>query len=206
MAVVFCYVDKSGDVIERIYIESHNDLSQALQKKDQDIGNALTLVKDCKDQLQHIRENAIEAWFDQVSSFCGKHDMELPNVDDAYVAQERSHRRAPRITHLLHCPVDIFIQIIERQLAELNHRFSEVNTELLLCLTCLSPDDSFIAFDKQKLLRFSEFYPKDFNPRDLLVLEDQLGIYIHYMGTKSNFSQLKGVSSLARKMVEKGLH
>ncbi|XP_021804545.1 zinc finger MYM-type protein 1-like [Prunus avium] len=45
-----------------------NDLSQALQRKDQDIGNAITLVKDCKDQLQHMRENAFEALLDQVSS------------------------------------------------------------------------------------------------------------------------------------------
>ncbi|CAL9012713.1 unnamed protein product, partial [Prunus brigantina] len=165
----------------------------------------MTLVKDCKDQLQHMRENAFEALLDQVSSFCGKHDIEVPNMDDAYVAQWRSHRRAPRITHLHHYRVDIFIQIIEWQLAELNHRFSEVNTELLLCLACLSPDDSFKAFDKQKLLRFAEFYPQDFTPRDLLALEDQLGIYIHHMRTRSDFSQLKGIGSLARKMVEKGL-
>ncbi|KAI5324198.1 hypothetical protein L3X38_033271 [Prunus dulcis] len=157
-----------------------NDLSQALQRKDQDLGNAMTLVKDCKDQLQRMRENAFEALLDQVSSFCGKHDIEVPNMDDAYVAQWRSHRRAPRITHLHHYRVDIFIQIIEWQLAELNHRFSE-------------------------LLRFAEFYPQDFTPRDLLALEDQLGIYIHHMRTMSDFSQLKGIGSLARKMMEKGL-
>ncbi|KAI5335555.1 hypothetical protein L3X38_025688 [Prunus dulcis] len=190
----------------RSILGATNDLSQALQRKDQDIENAMTLVKVCKDQLQHMRENAFEALLDQVSSFCAKHDILVPNMDDAYVAQWRSHRRAPIITHLHHYHVDIFIQIIEWQLAELNRRFSEVNTELLLCLTCLSPDDSFIAFDKQKLLRFAEFYPQDFNSRDLLALEDQLEIYITHMRTMTDFSQLKGIGSLARKMVEKGLH
>ncbi|BBH09012.1 TTF-type zinc finger protein with HAT dimerisation domain, partial [Prunus dulcis] len=189
----------------RSILGATNDLSQALQRKDQDIENAMTLVKVCKDQLQHMRENAFEALLDQVSSFCAKHDILVPNMDDAYVAQWRSHRRAPIITHLHHYRVDIFIQIIEWQLAELNRRFSEVNTELLLCLTCLSPDDSFIAFDKQKLLRFAEFYPQDFNSRDLLALEDQLEIYITHMRTMTDFSQLKGIGSLARKMVEKGL-
>ncbi|KAI5314487.1 hypothetical protein L3X38_043663 [Prunus dulcis] len=190
----------------RSILGATNDLSQALQRKDQNIENAMTLVKVCKDQLQHMRENAFEALLDQVSSFCAKHDILVPNMDDAYVAQWRSHRRAPIITHLYHYRVDIFIQIIEWQLAELNRRFSEVNTELLLCLTCLSPDDSFIAFDKQKLLRFAEFYPQDFNSRDLLALEDQLEIYITHMRTMTDFSQLKGIGSLARKMVEKGLH
>ncbi|XP_034198219.1 uncharacterized protein LOC117613754, partial [Prunus dulcis] len=153
-----------------------------------------------------MRDNGFEALLDQVFSFCGKHDIEVPSMDDAYVAQWRSHRRAPRITQIHHYRVDIFIQIIEWQLAELNHRFSEVNTELLICLACLSPNDSFIAFDKQKLLRFAEFYPQEFTPRDLLALEDQLGIYIHHMRTRSEFSQLKGIGALARKMVEKGLH
>ncbi|XP_008231297.1 PREDICTED: uncharacterized protein LOC103330486 [Prunus mume] len=120
-----------------------NDLSQALQRKDQDIGNAMTLVKDCKDQLQHMRENAFEALLDQVSFFCGKHDIEVPNMDDAYVAQWRSHWRAPRITHLHHYHVDIFIQIIEWQLAELNLRFSEPT----LPVATASVERSFFAMN-----------------------------------------------------------
>ncbi|CAL2225202.1 unnamed protein product [Prunus armeniaca] len=158
-----------------------NDLSQALQRKDQDIGNAISLVKDCKDALQNMRDNGFEALLDQVSSFCGKHDIDVSNMDYAYVANWRSHRKAPRITKIHHYRVDIFIQIIEGQLAELNHRFSE-------------------------LLRFAEFYPQEFTPRDLFTLEDQLRIYIHHMRTRSEFSQLKGISGLAGKMVEKGFH
>ena len=71
----------------RSILGATNDLSQALQRKDQDIGNAMTLVKVRKDQLQHMIENAFEALLDQVSSFCGKHDILVPNMDDAYVAQ-----------------------------------------------------------------------------------------------------------------------
>ncbi|CAL9024445.1 unnamed protein product, partial [Prunus brigantina] len=74
----------------RSILGATNDLSQVLQKNDQDIGNVITLVRDCKDQLQHMRENAFEALLDQISSFCGKHDIEVPNMDDAYVAQWRS--------------------------------------------------------------------------------------------------------------------
>ncbi|CAL9004523.1 unnamed protein product [Prunus brigantina] len=118
----------------RSLLGATNDLSQALQSKDQDIGNAMSLVKDCKDTLQDMRDNGFEALLDQVFSFRGKHDIEVPNMDHEYVAQWRSHRRALRITQIHHYRVDIFIQIIEWQLAELNHRFSEVNTELLLCL------------------------------------------------------------------------
>ena len=49
------------------------------------------------------------------------------------------------------------------QLQELNNRFNEVNTELLICVACLNPSNPFASFDKQRLNRFAEFYPKDFS-------------------------------------------
>lgn len=50
--------------------------------------------------------------------------------------------------------------------------------ELLLCLACLCPNDSFVVFDKPKLLRLAKFYPNDFSLINLMVLEIQLDIYI----------------------------
>ncbi|KAI5312348.1 hypothetical protein L3X38_041521 [Prunus dulcis] len=38
----------------RSILGATNDLSQASQRKNQDIGNVMTLVKDCKDQRQHV--------------------------------------------------------------------------------------------------------------------------------------------------------
>ena len=56
------------------------------------------------------------------------------------------------------------------QLQGLNDRFTEANTELLLCIGCLCPDDSFHAFDK--------YYPNDFSTTKLEFLKDQLENYI----------------------------
>ena len=92
------------------------------------------------------------------------------------------------------------------QLQELNNRFTEVNTELLLYVTCLNPCDSFIAFDKQKLLRLAQFYPQDFSPIELMILNYQLETYIIDMRSSSEFSELKGISDLAQKMVETKRH
>ena len=92
------------------------------------------------------------------------------------------------------------------QLQELNSRFTEVNTELFLCVACLNPCDSFIAFDKQKLLRLAQFYPQDFSPIELMILNDQLETYIIDMHSSSEFSELKGISDLAQKMVETKRH
>ena len=64
------------------------------------------------------------------------------------------------------------------QLQELNNHFTEVNMELLLCVACLNPNDSFCAFDKQKLLCLAEFYPFDFSKVYLVILGNQLNNYI----------------------------
>ena len=69
-------------------------------------------------------------------------------------------------------------------------------------MASLNPSDSFIAFDEQKLTRFAQFYPKDFSPIELMVLNDQLETYIIDMRSNDQFSQLKGIGDLARKMVE----
>ncbi|BBH08941.1 hypothetical protein Prudu_021296 [Prunus dulcis] len=108
----------------RSILGATNDLSQALQRKDQDIENAMTLVKVCKDQLQHMRENAFEALLDQVSSFCAKHDILVPNMDDAYVAQWRSHRRAP----IIHTSIIIVLALtLPVATASVERAFSAMN-------------------------------------------------------------------------------
>ena len=73
-------------------------------------------------------------------------------------------------------------------------------------MACLNPCDSFIAFDKQKLLRLAQFYPQDFPPIELMILNDQLETYIIDMRSSSEFSELKGISDLAQKMVETKRH
>ncbi|PIN22362.1 hypothetical protein CDL12_04927 [Handroanthus impetiginosus] len=105
-----------------------NELSQALQRKDQDIVNAMKLVKISKDQLQKMRE---EKW-----------DSLLIEAFSFYM-----------------------------QLQEPNDQFDEVNTELLCCVDCLNPNNSFEAFDKQKLIRLAKFYLHDFSSLDRLALD-----------------------------------
>ena len=87
------------------------------------------------------------------------------------------------------------------QLQELNDRFLEANTELLLCVACLCPKDSFSAFDKKRLIQLAEFYPEDFSSVNLLTLDDQLETYIFNMRSSKEFEGLKGLGDLAEKLV-----
>ncbi|KAM2123617.1 hypothetical protein ACFX1Q_021131 [Malus domestica] len=152
-------------------------------------------------RLQRMRESGWESLFDEVSSFCDKNCIKIPSMDDIFTSGERPNRKAHPITNVHHYRVDLFTDVIDKQLIELNDRFTEKNTELLLCVACLSPSNSFSAFDKEKLMRLAQFYPSDFSEHDLELLKEQLENYIWDMTSNSEFADLKGISDLAQKMV-----
>ncbi|XP_022897746.1 uncharacterized protein LOC111411446 [Olea europaea var. sylvestris] len=139
------------------------ELSTALQRKDQDIVNAMSLVTVCKQRLQEMRDNEWDSFLDEVASFCQKHNIDVPDMDSVFVRPGCSWRNTEEMTNFHRFRVDLFYSVIDMQLQELNAHFSEVSTELLLCLACLCPDDSFSAFDKDKLIRLAKYYPKDFS-------------------------------------------
>ncbi|KAH9791737.1 TTF-type domain-containing protein [Citrus sinensis] len=157
-----------------------DELSQALQRKDQDIVNAMNLVR--------------------------LSDIDVPNMDDMFVDRGRSRRKAQEITNLHRYHVELYYAVLDMQLQELNSRFNETNTELLLCLACLSPNDLFSAFNKQKLLRLAQLYPNEFSTIDIMALEIQLDTYILDMRTSGEFSELKDIGDLAKRMVETKRH
>ncbi|KAK2642432.1 hypothetical protein Ddye_024195 [Dipteronia dyeriana] len=108
-------------------------------------------------------------------------------MDDMFIPQCRSRRKTQEIKNMHH-RVDLFCAKIDMQLQELNNHFPEVNTELLLCVACLSPTDQFYAFNKHKLIRLAQFYPRDYSPINLLAPEDQLENYIADMCSSVEFS------------------
>ncbi|CAN6586744.1 unnamed protein product [Malus baccata var. baccata] len=143
----------------KVMLRLTNDLSQALQRKDQEIVNAMASVKSCKEKLHWMRNNGFDALVDEVSSFCENHYIDVPNMEEAFILPRRSRRNALIKTNRHHYRVEFFIYVIDEKITEFEDYFNEVNTKLLICLACLSPKDSFVAFDKPKLLRLAQFYP-----------------------------------------------
>ena len=123
----------------------------------------------------------------EVSSFCTTHDISILNMDETFVVSERSRRNTQQKTNLHHYRVELFYTAIDMQLQELNNHFSEVNTDLLLCMACLNPSNSFVAFNKEKLIHLAKFYPSDFLGIDILALDSQLQNYIFDMHSNDFF-------------------
>jgi hypothetical protein len=132
--------------------------------------------------------------------FVPKTNIVVPNMDDMY--QPRPRQKAQSIKNLHHYSVELCYTVIDMQLQELNNRFTEANSELLLCIACLSPDDLFVAFNKDNILRLAQFYSNDFSTVQLMTLDNQLETYIIDMRYSEKFATLKGIGQLAKKMVE----
>ncbi|XP_016650816.1 PREDICTED: uncharacterized protein LOC103321691 [Prunus mume] len=138
---------------------------------------------------------------DGLSQALQKNDQDIVhNMDDRFLT--RGNKRDQVITNMHYYRVELFCTVIDMQIQELNVRFTEMNTGLLLCVACLNPSDSFSAFDKQKLICLAQYYPNDFSTLDLMILEDQLEKYIMDMRSSIEFSGLNGIADLAQKMVE----
>ncbi|KAL5550599.1 hypothetical protein UlMin_000775 [Ulmus minor] len=103
----------------------------------------------------------------EVSDFCVEQNIDVLNMENMYYGQGKSRRKASKLTNMHYCHVDFFNPMIDLQLQELNSHFNEANTELLLCLVCLSPNNSFSAFDKRKLICLAQLYSYDFFTMDL---------------------------------------
>ncbi|XP_026422472.1 zinc finger MYM-type protein 1-like [Papaver somniferum] len=179
-----------------------NDLSEALQRKYQDIVNAMKLVRICKTRLQEMRDNGWNDLLSEVSSFCEQHKIKVVCMNDSSLGKGRAKRNVQENSNEHKYRIGIFNAVIDLQLRELNDRFTETTTELLLCVACLCPSDSFASFDKDMLKRLAEFYPKDFSEIDIVLLDGQLQNYIMDVRTSTEFSSLNGITDLARKMVE----
>ncbi|KAG5584460.1 hypothetical protein H5410_044894 [Solanum commersonii] len=91
-----------------------NDLSTCLQKKEQYIANAMLLVKVAKRRLQELREN--ERWdlfVIEVSTFCIKYNIVIPNFDESYVNSGRSRRKPADYTIFHHYRIEKIMRMVE---------------------------------------------------------------------------------------------
>jgi hypothetical protein len=183
-----------------------NDLSQVLQRKYQDIVNDMTCVKLSNARLQNMREDGWCNLLDEVTLFCKKKDIDIVNMDDVFILHGKPKRNVGTVSNLHHFQVEVFYQVIDRQLQELNNRFTEVNSELLICVASLNPQDSFFAFDKEKLVNMARFYPSEFSSVEFIGLDNQLENYIMDVRSSEQFSNLHGISDLSGMMVETKKH
>ncbi|KAK9735138.1 hypothetical protein RND81_04G186100 [Saponaria officinalis] len=150
-----------------------NDLCQALQRKSQDILNAMHLVSNTKILIQKLRDDGWENLLQQVLLFCNNHDIEVPNMEDHYIyGRGRFRQPKDRVTNLHYFRYDVFIAAIDSQLHELDFRFNDEMIELLSLSSSLDPKRKFQNFKADDIYKLvSKFYPADFTEQEELNLK-----------------------------------
>ena len=88
----------------------------------------------------------------------------------------------------------------------MNHRFNEVSTELLDCMSCLNPANNFSKFNVDKLIRLAEIYDEDFTEADRLLLRVHLPRFLMNIRRSDEFNGCWDMSTLSRLMVETTKH
>ncbi|XP_035837174.1 zinc finger MYM-type protein 1-like [Helianthus annuus] len=191
---------KKYDFVFYIHLMEHilnitHTLSQCLQRKEQDLMNAVKLVSSTKNQLEKFRLEGFNEFLEKVNSFCDMYELEVKKLDDEYV-NPRWPRRKTNITNRHYYEYDCFNAVLDLQIQEFGNRFNEVTSELLVCMSCLSPCDNFSAFDIPNILKLAEKYPYDFNEEEKRRLPVQLENYFNFVKKDKQFANLDGLSSL----------
>ncbi|XP_070029585.1 uncharacterized protein [Nicotiana sylvestris] len=182
-----------------------NELSKALQKKEQDIVNAMIFLDLTKERLQEMRDEGWKSLMDELYLFCTKHDILVPNMEEFYIPG-KSKCRPSSVTYSHHLRVELFYTVIDLQLQELNRRFNVVSSNLLLGMASLNPANPFANFDKERIMTLAKYYPDEFGELKLRDLSHQLDTFIlHMQHGDPRFSNLKGISDLAKALVEANL-
>jgi len=193
----------------REIMEITEQLGQALQKKTQDIVNAIRLVQSTKVLLEEMRsDDGWENFISGVVEFCLGHEIDIPDMEATYIMRGGRARRQPdHFTNDRYFLVEIFRATIDTQLAELNLKFNEKVMDLLSISTTLIPKNGFPSFSASEICKVVEkYYPADFNQQEKLRLEYQLK---HFVVDASNSEELKNIATIAelcRCLVATGRH
>ncbi|XP_074339774.1 uncharacterized protein LOC141677662 [Apium graveolens] len=183
--------------IMRNILDITDFLCQALLNKAQDILNVMQLVSSTKLLIQKLRDEGWDKLLSDVKTFCESVNIPIPDLSVQYVARKgRARQQQDRFTIEHHYKVDIFLAVLDSQLQELNIRFNEQTTELLILGTALDPKEMLISFRIdaiQKLVQ--KFYPQDFSEYEMAQLRMQLEHFDHErqhqtFGTLSTISDL----------------
>ena len=186
-----------------------NTLSQSLQRQEQDIVNAMNLVTTTKKRLRDLRADGWQQLHEEVAAFCQQHGIAIPIMDEAYSPSGRPRRNQPAVSNDHHYRISIFNTVLDYQLQELDNRFAETTTELLKCMSCFDPCNSFQHFHVDQLCRLADFYSADFTTLEKDCLVEQSRLFIDIVRSHFVLSNPKVVYSLvtlSRGLVQFNMH
>ncbi|XP_023750053.1 uncharacterized protein LOC111898360 [Lactuca sativa] len=177
-------------------------LSQALQKKSQDILNVMELVSATKEGLNDFRNKGWESLLAQVKFFffCEKHGINMPDMNVPYTSTRyRPRKTNNHVTFEHFYQVDLFTATLDKQLHELNSRFNDQAMKLLSLSSTLV---SKVINVDQICLLVEKYYLEDFTEQERIQLRYQLEIFNIDMTKNPRLSGVSTIVDLCKRLVE----
>ncbi|XP_068344174.1 uncharacterized protein [Pyrus communis] len=106
--------------------DAFREKQQEQIQKAHDLGN-LETGKRWLNGLKVIATKIISV--KQLERFCEDHDIIVPNMEDSHLVPGKSRLKAPKITNFHYYRVDLYFQVLDMQLKELNDRFNELSSD-----------------------------------------------------------------------------
>jgi hypothetical protein len=151
---------------------SHHKSLQSLVDLFPTIVKVLRVVE--KDDL---RRDGWEKLLEEVYAFCDKHDIAKLEMSETYIDPKNTRRRSG-ITNRHHFQVETFNVVLDWLLQELDSRFNETTSQLLVFSAAFNLRDGFHNFNVESLMSLAKLYPNDFDSVELRELNHQLSLYI----------------------------
>ena len=106
------------------------------------------LVSTIKSFIQKLRDDGWDPLLASVASFCGQHEIDIPDLNARYTKARGRYRYQDETLTTIehHLRIDIFTVAIDFQLQELNSRFCVLTADLLNLSSALNPKDAFRSF------------------------------------------------------------
>ncbi|XP_021804592.1 uncharacterized protein LOC110748918 [Prunus avium] len=162
-------------------------------------------LNDCtKMELDELRNNGWDDFIQSVRSFCEKHEIGMPDMGTRHtMGTVRSCQQKDCITMEHYYHMDVFNEVIDYHLGELNTRFPYETVELLRLSSSLDPRDAFKRFNINDIYTLADkFYPQDFTTTELQALNQQLRFYKIDMDHNPTFKNLDSIPILLERLVE----
>ncbi|KAI5655138.1 hypothetical protein M9H77_32325 [Catharanthus roseus] len=177
-----------------------NTLSMCLQQRTQNIEDLKKYRND---------DDYWEGFSGVVIAFCIKNDIFVSNMQDPLPGRVRLYRSVdgqPK-TYYHFFRRDIFFEVLDFIAKEMDDHFTELTSELIICISCLDPRDSFVNFDRISYSIYLSSIQMIFLSLTSLSLKHNL-IHISLMRSSdgADFFSLTDIGDLGKKMVETNSH
>ena len=115
------------------------------------------MIVSVKSLLQKLRDDGWEPLLLAATNFCGGRNIIVPNMADNIPARGYPRISRKMVTCFHYYKVEIFNEVLHRNIVEMNNRFSETSTHLLKCTACLDLETHLAALIMRSYLNLPIF-------------------------------------------------